>query len=371
MPPVSPARRSSLARPFLQVFIAASLALTATMFLWWSENDAIGISRSLGDAADQVVSIEAPRIEPVNEGKLVLTSGEASADLPVQDPDLDLMFPKTLAVRRVVEMYQWIEVPNGPSYRYGTDWSSTWQDSSRFRVSKGHNNPPMQISSEQFVASDARLGDFVLGDEALQSLTPEKPFMPTETPRGWLRQADHFYLGLNPFKPSLGDVRVSYTLVPAPAQVTIIARQTPATFSSYEMRNGAEILSLRQGVLTADEMLAEANPFTSPSLWSWRLIALLVLSVSFYAMAKQAALIPASTGFTAGLSDLRLLQLAGAGALGICVALISVAWLFRLPFESAAGLVICGGAAAAAMRYMSAPTNGEGSGIASSQAQAT
>ena len=323
MPPISPSEPARFARPFLQVFFATVLGLTSTLFLWWSESDAIGTSRSLGDAAEQTVTIDAPRIEPVNEGKLVHATGEARAELPVQDPDLDLVFLHALALQRIVEMYQWMEVPNGPSYKYTTGWSSSWQDSTRFRVSAGHTNLPMQIASEKFVATDATLGDFALSEEALDTLSPARAVMPTETPRGWLRQADHLYLGLNPFKPSLGDLRISYRLTPAPAQVTVIARQTPATFSTYEMRNGAEILALREGIHSSDEMLAEANPFASPILWAWRLITLLVLTVSLYVMAKQSAQLFGGARFIREQSDLHLMRLSGAVALGICIAVIS------------------------------------------------
>ncbi|MEQ1753596.1 MAG: TMEM43 family protein [Micropepsaceae bacterium] len=371
MPLISPSEPGRFAHPFMQVFFATVLGFSSAMFLWWSESDAIGTSRSLGDAAEQTVSIDAPRIEPVNEGKLVHTTGEARAGLPVQDPDLDLVFPQALALQRIVEMYQWMEVSNGPSYKYATGWSSTWQDSTRFRVSAGHTNLPMQIASEKFVATDATLGDFALSEEALDTLLPERAVMPTETPRGWLRLADHLYLGLNPFKPSPGDLRISYRLTPAPAQVTVIARQTPATFSSYEMRNGAEILAIREGLHTSDEMLAEANPFASPALWAWRTITLFVLTVSLYVMSKHWARAFGGAQPVPAQSDLHLMRLSGAVALGVCVALISVAWLFRLPFASAAGLVICGGAILTAVRYRNAPLFSPHANLPGAQAQAT
>lgn len=346
--PKQPLRLSS---PLLQIFIASVLSFSSVLLLWNSETNAIEVSRSLGDAPSQVVSLPRPVIEPVNEGRLIHTIGEVTTTLPLQDPDLDLMFDNTLIVERKVEMYQWIEVPNGPSFKYVHAWSSKWHDPAGFRVAKGHINPDMQIATEKFTPEVARLGDFKLTPETLSRLTPLEPFMPQDTPRGWIREAAHLYLGLNPQKPALGDLRASYKIMRAPTLVTIVARQAPTTVTPYAVRNGSEILEIEQGHHTTRDLFRQADPFISISLWIWRVTASIVLAVSIYSIAIQSRRLfqPRTIVTTAQCHS--FMRLSVSASMAMCISLIAIAWFFRLPFASASALFICGSALFVAVRH--------------------
>lgn len=352
--PSAPALR--LTSPIAQIFIACAALLALAVVLWHAETQAVGLSRIFGDANIQAVSLRDPDIEPINDGRLVHAQGEARATLPVQDTDLDVIFDGTLVVERKVEMFQWHEVPNGPSFKYVTRWSQGWQDPARFRVPASHANPAFELATQRFSATDATLGAFRLPEETLATLQPHEPYLPAETPRGWIRDANSLYLGLNPVKPSVGDLRVSWTILRAPAQVTILARQTPNDITGddiapYEMRNGTNILMIRKGGYTPAGMLDAANPFLALSLWIWRAIATAVFTTAIFVITRQLSTLFLTRREAARVTRASLLRLSVAGGLALSISIVSVAWLFRLPFESAVALLVCGTAFAVAMHH--------------------
>mgnify|MGYP000420315223 CR=1 FL=1 len=166
--PAAPALQ--LTSPFAQILIACAALCALAVVLWHAETEAVGLSRLFGDAGIQTVSLDEPAARPINDGRLVHAEGEARATLPVQDTDLDVIFSNTLVVERHVEMYQWHEVPNGPSYKYVTRWSSQWQDPARFRVPAPHTNPAFNLPTQRFAATDAKLGAFRLPDQTAPTL---------------------------------------------------------------------------------------------------------------------------------------------------------------------------------------------------------
>jgi len=347
--PAAPALQ--LTSPSAQILIACAALCALAVVLWHAETQAVGLSRLFGDAGIQTVSLDDPTPVPINDGRLVHAEGQARATLPVQDTDLDVIFNNTLVVERHVEMYQWHEVPNGPSYKYVTRWSSQWQDPARFRVPAPHTNPALNLATQRFAASDAKLGAFRLPEESLATLEPRETYVPTETPRGWIRDANSFYLGLNPVKPKVGDLRVSWRILRAPAQVTILARQTPDDIAPYEMRNGTNILMIRAGSYSPAGMLDAANPFLALSLWFWRALATAIFATAIFMITTQLRMLFLTRHEAARLTQASLLRLSVAGGLALSISIVSVAWLFRLPFESAAALLVCGTAFVVALNH--------------------
>ena len=67
-----------------------------------------------------------------------------------------------MKLKRVVEMYQWIETTNEgdenteTTYSYSSEWRSDHVDSSNYN-SSWYTNPPMPISGEEF-ETDVNLG---------------------------------------------------------------------------------------------------------------------------------------------------------------------------------------------------------------------
>lgn len=349
----SPAQRAPLAaaRIFLQTALSAAVSLTALLLLWWNESDAVATNRSFLDAPSEVVSLERPVSEPVNEGRLVHATGHVTARVAPQDTDLDLVFDGALAVQRVVEAWQWTETSNGVSWKYVQAWAPDNVDSTRFRAPSGHVNPPLPLASQTLVAGDAALGDFELSPESLSTLRATTPVAPPATPRGWIREGNTLFLGLNPKRPSLGDIRVSWRMVSLKEPVTIIAREGTDAFNPYTLRNGTEILMIREGLHSAADMLSFVDTLASPAFWVVRVLAFIAMAIGFLCTMQLALRLPGQATPLFNMSPKTSAATAVVAAGALCACCMALAWMFRLPFESASVLVACSAGLVTAIRF--------------------
>jgi len=351
----APAPRAPLAHAstVFRIFVSALVSMAALLLLWWNETDAVEVNRALGDAPSEIISLESPVAEPVNEGRLVHTTGQVTARIAPQDTDLDLVFDGTLVVKRTVEAFQWTETQNGASYKYVQAWSPDTIDSSRFRVPRGHVNQLRPVTSQVLVAADTRLGDFKLSPDTLAGLDVTKAIAPPATPRGWIREGKSLFLGLDPRRPTLGDLRISYRALPLATPVSIIARQGQTTLTPYALRNGADILMIRAGRHDARSMLAGVNTLLLPQYWIVRVAALIALALGLFCATQEASLLLADRMPAPAIAPRRTMPLAGLTAAGVCANCMAIAWMFRLPFEAATTLLLCGTALVIAIRFRS------------------
>ena len=330
------------------IFLAASVSL-----LWWNEDRTVQADRALGEASI-AVSTASDLAEAGNEGRLVHVSGEVHVTMPVQDSDLDVAFYDTLAVARTVEMFQWIETavaPNeGPqklhqSATYKLGWSSAWQDSSSFHEPDTHANPKLQLTSQNWTASDAKLGAFALNEAALANLEAAAPLTPATTPAGWTKYGTDFYLSLNPARPTLGDLRVRYAALKAPAQVSILAQQTGLGFTPYKLRNGDDLFVVQLGAQSADQLFDSQKHIDSTLTWVLRGTAMLMLWIGFTVIVVPMKSRAAALSFPGRWPSVSSVSTALVLTVPLGLSTIALAWLFYRPIM-AASLMMTGFAGA-------------------------
>jgi hypothetical protein len=226
-------------------------------------------------------------------------------------------------------------------------------DSESFRVPRGHINPASPVTSQVLVAGDARLGDFTLSPETLAALAATRTVAPPATPRGWIREGNTLFLGLNPKRPRLGDIRVSWHALPLATPVSIIARQRQTMLTPYALRNGTDILMIRAGHHEAAEMLSGVDTLRQPAYWIVRVMAFIALALSLFCATQEAARLVKHRKPAVATTPMLAWQLAGIAAAGVCMSCMAIAWMFRLPFESATALMLCSVALATAIRFRS------------------
>src|SRR5215467_8408303 len=150
--------------------------------LFWNEGRAVQTEKSLAEGAALVITVDASRVDPANEGKLVHVTGEMKAGIKPSDPEFGVS-AEGLRLVRTAEMYQWKEekktetrknVGGGEetvtTYSYVQGWSESPIDSRDFRVPDGHSNPPMRYRSAQFAAGEVTLGAFRPGEPIVRQL---------------------------------------------------------------------------------------------------------------------------------------------------------------------------------------------------------
>jgi hypothetical protein len=198
----APSRKSWL------IVLSIGLLLGGSALLWFT--------RPPGD----VSAVAADRIDPANEGRLVRINGVVVAQ-PVRDTQLGVS-TDAIALLRKVEMRQWQEtcVPAGCDYELV--WSVVPIDSRGFREAGGHVNPgALPFPSERFLSGDVRLGAFGI-DPALAAGEVEPVAhavgvadLPPNLAASFRVQDGVLLTGEEAQEAAAGDLRVSYTIVPA------------------------------------------------------------------------------------------------------------------------------------------------------------
>ncbi len=168
---------------FLLVF--ASIAL-----LFWNEGRTVNRAKALNEGASAVITVDAAKVDPQNDGKLVHVSGEVATADVLEDLKFGVSVNAIKLVRKV-ESFQWKENEQSTTkrgsggsqettttYTYEKVWSPDLINSSAFKEA-GHENPATRpVDGAEFVASNVSLGAFRLSADLISRLGPEKAFVP-------------------------------------------------------------------------------------------------------------------------------------------------------------------------------------------------
>lgn len=337
------------------ILIGLILIPLSGWLLFWNEGRAVQTARSLAEGGGAVVSAPADRVDPALEGRLVHVSALLAASGTLRDPEFSVAVHDAIRLVRRVEMYQWRERQHSETrtrvgggqetvttYSYSREWSASAIDSSRFRQLEGHRNPPMQLSSREFVATNARLGPYVVTQEHLQGfgtpqrLTPD-PSVLTQRPRQQVVDSQ-VYVG-DPAAPQVGDLRISFSMVGS-GPASLIAQQAGEGFVPYQTHAGDRLFLLRPGALPPEAMIQAAEQFNRIMTWILRAAGLVVMFLGFLLvlgpLAVFASVIPplgTLVGFAASLAALLLTALFGPLA-------IAVAWFAYRPLVGGLVLVV-------------------------------
>jgi hypothetical protein len=228
------ARRTSRSQLIAAVVVIAALVLG---FLWLrkrpsepaAETPPPQTTQKPGDVT-QALAVRADAVDPANEGKLVKVSGDLVATTPATDSQLGITAPDAIMLLRFAEMLQWQEqCPRGAgACTYQQVWSPQLINSSKFREPAGHENPArLPLTTARFSSTAVRLGAFTvdaatLGNYRLDASLRIKPTpirvsasqLPSNLAPTFRDFNGALYAG-DPEHRKVGDVRVSYRIIPA------------------------------------------------------------------------------------------------------------------------------------------------------------
>lgn len=339
------------------------LFLGSFVLLTWNEGRAIKTEKMLTAGASQVISISTDEVLRANEGKLVHFDGTAAADGPVDDPVFGISV-EALKLRRNVEMYQWVENEKSETkqklgggeetvttYTYSKKWVSDPVDSSEFQQPENHSNPPeMPVESETFTAEKIHVGAFYLPPSLVGSIdnfTPrvatadeadaaaEFHQMPIQHTSGTL------YLGEDPSKPAVGDVRVSFEQAKS-GPVSVIAAQVGDTLEPFTIQNFGSIELLKVGTLSAPAMFQQEQEGNKVFTWVLRLVGFVMMLFGLILIANVISVIASVIPFLGSLVGAGVSLIAFALALPLTLVTIALAWVAYRPLIGIPLLLVAG-----------------------------
>lgn len=350
------------------------LFLIAFPLLFWNEGRAVKRAKALETGVGAVVSVQADKVDPANEGKLVHVTAKADTKDVLTDP-LFKISSTAIRLERRVEMYQWKQNESSKTekqlgggtkkttvYTYEKVWSDKPVNSAYFKEA-GHENPGFPFESEKLRANHVTLGDFLLNDSLVDRLGDSRKLpVPADykLPAALSGKSDAAYVHVSRkssapsqvsqeqpadnagdaalTEPAIGDLRISWYAV-VPHEVSIVARQTGKTFSAYPV--GSEsILLIADSVQSAEAMFQSAQSANSAMTWFLRIAGLVMMYVGLSCVLRPLSVLMDVIPFLGDLIGAGISLISFLIALPCTLVTIAVAWIYYRPLLGIGLLVV-------------------------------
>ncbi len=344
---------SRLGGSLVAALIGLVLVPAAVLLLYWNEGRAVDAIRALNRGAASVVEVSATAADPGTNGKLVHLSGMLQPTTPAKDPDFGVTGDGLVQLSRAVEMYQWKEETSTQSqqnvggskttettYNYKREWSAQPVDSSRFKVPGGHQNPSMQQRSATFDGAAVKIGAWRVDPSVLNKISTFTPLhVRSAPPSGYQVSGDGFYRGQDPGQPRIGDIRVTFTAVPAQT-VSVAAAQSSGVLTAYRDGNGYTIALAEPGVVSADILFHDEKKSEGLMTWILRGAGFVLVLIGFVCMTRPLTMLFAVLPFLESLVGAGAFLVALTLAVPVTLLTISIAWIVHRPLIG--GLLLAG-----------------------------
>jgi hypothetical protein len=284
----------------LGAILGVLLFFGSFVLLVWNEG-----KLNLATVAQSAVDISSVANAPAAQGKLVSVSDRVTATTPLGD-DQFLLPGNYVAIDRTVEMYAWDEQQKTErrkelggsekeitTYTYESRWRNSPEDSSTFKYSQNHRNPPKTIPDQLFKVSEARVGSYRLEMDRFERVNNRRSScegtgttlewghggilslpsngavnLNTQNSRirgGAQRLERYIFQGSGtPQTPNIGDLRICYSGLPVNTPVTVFGQLDQTQISPYVYRQ-TPIYRLLPG--SREEAIATLTQ--EHTLWTW------------------------------------------------------------------------------------------------------
>jgi len=341
------------------VLIGLGMIIGSIVLLSWNEGRAVDTLTALDAGAKTVVTVPADTIDPANNGRLIAVSGPVSVRGTLADPTFDIDVANALRLRRSVEMYQWsedketkTETSTGgtetttTTYTYTRRWSSNEIDSSDFAKPQGHHNPPMTHHGMTVDARDAVLGAFRLDRSQIEQLYAFERLPPNPSatlPHGFRWEGDYAYRGTSFDHPEIGDVRVSFDVVPADI-LSVVAAQQGDRLAGFVGERNHLINLVSVGTHSAEAMFAQAISDEIFFTWIMRGVGFIVMLIGFTLLAGPLVWLASVLPFLGSLVGTASFIVALVVTIPLTLTTIAIAWIAHRPVLGAilivAGIIV-------------------------------
>jgi pyrimidine deaminase RibD-like protein len=349
-----------LGRSFVGVLFGLLLIAGSGVLLFWNEGRAIETAQSLAEGAAVVVEVEAGKMDPANDGRLVYVTGPISVASSISDVDFGVR-SNGLRLLRKVEMYQWTEDQHTETHRklggaeervttwrYARKWMDHAVDSTKFHERAGHANPAMAYQERNLLAPKPRVGAHVLPDNMVSGFGAAQPLpFPDDRAaalerrlRKPVRVVDGvLYIGGDPAQPVVGDLRISFAEVPL-QEASVVARQSPIGLGPYQTHAGGTVELIMPGRVPSADMFKSAQEENETLTWLLRGAGCVAMFLGF-------CLILGPLGVLGDLIPIiGDVVRAGAGLVGflftvvVAPLIIAVAWLWYRPIVAIVVVIV-------------------------------
>ncbi|MBR1569206.1 MAG: TMEM43 family protein [Bacteroidales bacterium] len=257
------------------------LFVVGTVLIWYNEGRAVKTDKLLKEAQGQVVEMpDISTADPSFEGKLIHATGLATTTDSLSDSQFKVG-ARAIALRRAVEYYQWVESSESTSkdkfggaeettttYTYDLQWVSSPISSKEFHDPdyRNENTVKQQVEAYTKYAQNVRFGAYRLNSDQIRSMSGSVPVEVDDS-----THTNVIYIGEDPSRPDVGDVRITFTKV-MPGEVSIVAAVSGDTFAPYQAKSGKTFSALRMGNVPQEQIFESEHATNKMILWLLRIV---------------------------------------------------------------------------------------------------
>jgi len=335
-------------------FIFGIILIPAMIFLLsWNEGRAVSSAKSLNLGRSAVIEVSSETVDPSNDQKLIYVVGQLTTQSPAEDPITNVTADNLLRLNRDVSIYQWVEKviekktenvggsqTTEKEYNYSKEWTKDFIDSKRFKIPTGHQNPKIDLTSENFDAEEANLGSFSFKPmlETLKNYETLKQL--PNPPAGFEISGSSFFKGNDITKPEIGDIKIDYTGIIG-QKYSVVAQQSEESLTPYvDPKTDYSIALVMPGQVSVDKLFAEQENQEKIQTWAIRALGFVFMIIGFKLLFGPIEMLAAFLPF--------LKHLIGAGtfivslllAIPVTLITIAIAWIANRPILSISMLAI-------------------------------
>lgn len=336
------------------VLVGVILLPACTWLLFWNEGRSVGVARALAEGAGIVLSVPGERIDPAMDGRLVHLTGAVVPQSIPRDTLFGIEAAGAIGLLRQVEMFQWVETSESRTqtklgggeetvtvYSYSRQWHADHIDSTRFKISEGHENPDRMLPDGQFIVPDALVGAFAVEGALLAGVGRQSVVILRAEDAGAIAQGlggrhpvslgdAGVYVGRDAAAPALGDLRIAFQRIDLD-RASLIGVQAGGRIGAYTAGNGQSFLLAEAGTVPAQAMFETADAQNAVMTWLLRAAGLAGLFLGFFLILNVLSVLASVLPFLGSLVGFGGAVLAFLLALVLGAAVIALAWLVYRP----------------------------------------
>ncbi len=346
---------------FSGMLTGLAMILGAVWLLFWNEGRAVRQYEALNEGQSSVMAISAVQLPSNAQGKLVHLSGRVVSAAPLVDMQFEVR-SDGLRLRRVVEMYQWVEIEDSDyrtesggrrvktvTYDYEREWRKSLINSGEFRHSDSHQNPTtMPLNGKTHTVASATMGSLTIGPDLLEEIDSQQPLRVNQTsvnipglgePQVY---GDYLYYG-NLDSPDVGDLRIRFYETPE-QNITLIGKLSGTQLTEFPTQSGNTLLMLREGLLDPEEVFGKAHDDNNTLTWGLRITGFMLMMFGFRMTLKPLRILADVVPIVGRIAGLAINLGAGLLAIAVAALTIGISWLLLRPLL-AVGLLLVGAGA--------------------------
>lgn len=265
------------------------LIIIGILLLSSNEGRTVSMQSAINEGLKSYKDVTSEKIDPKNDGKLIAVTGKL--DLSNSENLTDSRFGITIKgakLKRNVEMYQWQEEcttdeNEKKTCEYEKVWSNKLIDSSEFTKTENKNPSSFKYESQEFLASNVKVGAFDLPERLLDSLSYNKDLnneklieMYKNTIEGYKIEGNYITNSQNTDEAQIGDLRISYSYA-SEGEVTLLGVQNNNTLTAFTGKKGKSIFKIKRGSYTGKEILTGMTKSNKNMKWFLRIVGTLIV----------------------------------------------------------------------------------------------